>query len=45
MKDSGSLAQGSRRYEQLRVVNDMNHLGSHELRPIDAMNHSRLWMI
>ena len=45
MKESGSWAQGFKRYEQLRVINDMNDLGLHELRPIDAMNRSRLWMI
>ena len=45
IKDSGSLAQGFRRYEQLRVVDDMNDLRSHELSPVDAINHSRLWMI
>ena len=29
-------------YEQLRVMNDMNDLGSCELRPVDAMSRSRL---
>ena len=38
----GSLAQGFGCYEQLKVVDDMNDLGSHELRPLDAMNSSRL---
>ena len=39
MKDSGLWAQGSRSYEQLRVVHDINDLGSYELRPLNAMNH------
>ena len=45
MKNSRSLGQGSRRYEQFWVVNDMNDLGSRKLRLVDAMNRSRLWMI
>ena len=32
-------AQGSGWYEQLKVVNDMNDLGSRELKPLDVMNH------
>ena len=32
-------------YDQLRVVDDMNESGSKELRPLDAMTSSRLWMI
>ena len=32
-----SLAQGSRCYEQLKVVDDLNDLGSCELRPLDGM--------
>ena len=32
-------------YEQLRVVDDMNDLGSRELNPIDSINLLRLWMI
>ena len=39
MNDSMLSAQGSRCYEQLRVVDDMNDLESHELRPLDAMNN------
>ena len=42
MKDSRSWDQGSRRYEQLRFVNDINDFGSHKLRPMDAMNRSKL---
>ena len=34
-----SWAQGSRCYEQLKVVDDMNDSGSSELKPIDTMNH------
>ena len=45
MKDFKSCALGSRCYEQLRVVNDMNYSGSRDLRPLDAMNNSRLRMI
>ena len=40
-----SWAQGSGWYEQLKVVNDMNDLGSRELKPLDVMNNSGLWMI
>ena len=32
------IAQGSRFYELLRVIDDINNSGSHELRPLDAMN-------
>ena len=39
-----SYAQGSRFYDQLRVVDDMNDLRSSDLRPLDAMTISRLWM-
>ena len=38
----GSWAQGFGYYEQHRVVEDMNDLGSHELRPLDALNSLRL---
>ena len=44
MKDFGSGAQGSRSYEQLRVVDDMDDLGSSELRSLNAMNCSGLWL-
>ena len=40
-----SWSQGSRCYEQLIVVNDMNDLVSCDLRPLDAMNRSELWML
>ena len=39
MNDSGSQAQGSRFYEQLRVVDDINDSRSYEFRPRDAMNY------
>ena len=45
MKDSSSWAQGSRSSEQLRVVDDMNDLGSYELKPLVAMNRWGLWML
>ena len=45
MNDSMLSAQGSRCYEQLRVVDDMNNLGSYELWSLDALNNSRLRMI
>ena len=35
----GLWAQGSKWYEQLKVVDDMNDLGSHELKPLDVINH------
>ncbi|RVW86075.1 Retrovirus-related Pol polyprotein from transposon 17.6 [Vitis vinifera] len=44
MKDSGSGAQGSRSYETLKVVDGMNELGSRELKPLDSMNQSGLWV-
>ena len=40
----GPLPQGSICYEQLRVVDDMNDLGSHDLRALDAMDSLGLWM-
>ena len=45
MNNSKSEAQGSRCYEQLRVMDDMNNLGSYELRPLDSMNNIGLRMI
>ena len=38
-------AQGFRYYEQLRVVDDMNDLGSREFKRLDDMNNSGLRMI
>ena len=32
-------------YELLKVVDDMNNSGSRELRPLNAMNNSGLWII
>ena len=45
MNDSMLLAQGFRCYKQLRVVDDMNDLGSCELQFVDALNNSNLRMI
>ena len=45
MSYSGPLAQGSGSYDQLKVVDDMNDLGSLELRPLDGMNNSEVQMI
>ena len=48
MNDSELWAQGSRCYEQLKVMDDMNSLGSYEMRPLDAMNNlgiRMIWMI
>ena len=45
MNDSVWWAQGSRCYEQLIVLDDMNDSGSHELRPLDAMNNLGFQMI
>ena len=42
MKEFKLCASGSRCYEQLKVVDDMNDLGSHDLRPQNAMNNSSL---
>ena len=33
-----AIAQGCRFYEQLKVVDNINDLGSYGLRPLDAMN-------
>ena len=38
MKGFESWAQGSRSYEKLKVVDDMNDLGSYELSPLDFKN-------
>ena len=45
MNDSGLSAQGSRYFEQNRVLDDKNNLRSRELRPLDFMNSSTLRMI
>ena len=42
MNESRSRAQGSRFYEQLRVMGDMNDSKPHELRALDAMKFSSL---
>ena len=39
MNNYASLAQASKFYEHVRAMDDMNNLGSHELRPLDTMNH------
>ena len=44
MNDSRSLVKSSRFYEQLKDVNDTNTLCC-ELKALDAMNNSKLWMI
>ena len=41
----GSRAQGSRCYEQLTVVDDVNDSVSRDLKPPDAMNSSGLRII
>ena len=45
MNESLLWAQGSRFYEQLKVVDDMNNSWSYELKPLDAMNDLGLWKI
>ena len=45
MNDSMLSAQGSKCYEQLRVMDDMSDLGSRMLQSLDALNSSRLRMI
>ena len=45
VNDSRLWAQGSRCYEQLKVVDDMDNLGCCELKPQDAINNSWLRMI
>ena len=45
MNDSKLSTQGSRYFEQNRVLDDKNDLGSQELRPLEAMTSSGLWMI
>ena len=40
-----SWAQGSRCYEQLIVVDDMNDSVSYDFRPSEAVNHLGLWML
>ena len=40
-----SIALGSGCYEQLRIVEDMDALGCHGLRPLVAMKNSGMWMI
>ena len=42
MRGFESYAQGSKIYEKLKVVDDMNNLGSYELNPLDFMNWSGL---
>ena len=44
MSYSRSGAQGSSCYEQPRVVNDMKDSRSHELRHLDALNGSGIWL-
>ena len=42
MNDSRSLAQDSRCYEQLKVMDDMNDYESREFRPLYAMKSSKV---
>ena len=30
--------------EELRIMNDMNDLGSYQFKPLDVVNHLGLWM-
>ena len=43
MNDSDSWSQGSRCYEKLKAMVDMN-VFDRELKALDALNNSRLWM-
>ena len=43
INNSRSCGQGYRCYEHIRVIDDMNDFG-HELKKINAMNNSDLWM-
>ena len=45
MNDFGLSVQGSRCFEQHRVVDDKNNLRSHELKLVDSMNSLRLRMV
>ena len=45
MNDSVSWAQGSKCYEQLKVVDNMNNSRSHELKLLDFKNGSLFWKI
>ena len=45
MNDSRSRAQGSRCYEQLRAMDDINNSGFTELKTLDVINNSSLYMI
>ena len=45
MKHRLGTNQAYRCYEQIIIVDDMNDSGSRDLRPLDAMNNSRLSMI
>ena len=42
---SHQLTEDSRCYEQLRVMDEMNNLGSCKINPLDDMNNLRVWMI
>ena len=43
MNDSGLRAQGSRSYEQLKVMDDLSYSESWT-HALDAMNNSLLWL-
>ena len=42
---SGSWAEGYGCYEKVSIMHHMNDSRSHEVKPIDAMYNSKLWMI
>ena len=44
INDSRSCAQGSWCYEQLSVVDDMSQFMYEQLKALDAMNSSGLWL-
>ena len=44
MKDYRSWAQSSWCYEQLSAMDDMSHFVYEQIRALDVMNNSRLWL-
>ena len=44
LNESSSWVQHFKCYEQLKVVDDISYQ-VHELKSLDGMNNSRLWMI
>ena len=45
MNDFRLWPQHSKCYDQLKVVDDMNDSTSHELKPLEGMNKSGVWII